>query len=111
MSLTCLQYICSLKVAIFRYERESWLRLSFWLVCTLVHELAHCFVTYLATHFHHRRLKTPTSINHAHAVPEPFYGESGGYLEGRLFGGYVGYAVDSSHGNRVSGNGTPMKEC
>jgi hypothetical protein len=52
-----------------------WERYQFWLTCTLVHEMAHVFITYLYPCGN----LTPTKISHPCATEEEGHGEAGAF--------------------------------
>lgn len=85
-----------MKEAAIEHNWEMWERFQFWMMCTLVHEIGHLFITYLDPRGEH----TPKSINHSSA-PEKEAGEAGAYLEGHLFGGYILYARDRQRTEKV----------
>ncbi|KAK6525093.1 hypothetical protein TWF694_005241 [Orbilia ellipsospora] len=71
-------------------------RLRCLLATTLVHELAHTFVTFLG---YSGRDVTPEAINHpACRADDPGFGESGRYLEWKLWGGLLEWQTpDAGH--------------
>lgn len=75
-----------------------WERYQFWLTCTLVHEMAHVFITSL----YPRGNLTPTKISHPNATEEEGHGEAGAFYEMGLFGGYIEYIDDPNAPNLVS---------
>lgn len=93
------QYILKMKEAAIKYDVDGFERYQFWLMCTLVHEMGHVFITYLSPGGE----QTPSPIHHA-CVPGK--GEAGAYLEGQLFGGYLVYVLEGGQGyeNHLDGN-------
>jgi len=80
-------------------HEERYLIYLFKLATTLIHESMHVFVTFLTN----GTTRTPRKFNHSKYVRKEDIGESGRFLETRLFGGALEWSPDSAQDHLQSG--------